>query len=130
MARAIGRRRRPIGGTTAKQNGGLAPPSETQELEKPRRMTTRASQQRPRGTVEQSVSKRAFKPRSVGTLRRTPSEAERLELIELFQTARIAGKETRFDRLRWAASEFVKVHPEWSSTNAFIAVDNATRFGT
>ena len=58
-----------------------------------------------------------------------PTGPERRELIELFHTARIAGKETRFDRLRWAANEFVKVHPEWTSTRAFIAVDNATRFG-
>ena len=61
--------------------------------------------------------------------RRIPTSKERFELIQLFHTSRIAGKESRFDRLRWAANEFVKVHPEWSSTNAFIAVDNATRFG-
>jgi len=57
--------------------------------------------------------------------RRYPNEADKVELINLYHTARIAGKESRYDRMLWVADEFVKKHPEWTKASAYKAIDEA-----
>ncbi len=52
-----------------------------------------------------------------------PSETDKAELINLYHLARVAGKNTRYDRMQWAVSQFVKEHPEWTKTSAYIALD-------
>ena len=43
----------------------------------------------------------------------------RYELTTLYHTARIAGAESRYDRLCWVASEYVKTHPSITPTRAY-----------
>ncbi len=62
-----------------------------------------------------------------GSTRRYPTEAERVELVNLYHLARTAGKEKRYDRLLWAADNFVKENPGWTSASAYKSVDEATR---
>jgi len=59
------------------------------------------------------------------TVRRYPTESDRAELINLYHLARVAGKESRYDRMLWAVDQFVKKHPEWTKASAYKAIDEA-----
>jgi len=61
-----------------------------------------------------------------GSTRRYPTDAERVELVNLYHLARTAGKEKRYDRLQWAVDNFVREHPDWSHASAYKSVEQAT----
>jgi hypothetical protein len=53
------------------------------------------------------------------------SQAAISELVNLYHSARIAGKEGRWARMTWAADQFHKAHPETKSITAYKALDAA-----
>jgi hypothetical protein len=53
------------------------------------------------------------------------TQADIHELRELYRTARIAGHETRYERLCYATREFLKAHP--NTPQVYKTVDLETR---
>ncbi len=59
-------------------------------------------------------------------LARDMNQTEKDELLKYWHTARIAGHMTRFDRLNYAVSEFVKTHPEYNRTGVYKLISDVT----
>lgn len=70
-------------------------------------------------------------PKGFGPMKRNPrglTETQMIELIKLYHLARTAlsGKsDTPYDRMLWAAKEFVKEHPEVSNKAAYLALSDS-----
>ena len=53
------------------------------------------------------------------------TSAERIEIINLYHLARTAGKDSRYDRMVWAAAQFANENPSWTPFKAYMQLDLA-----
>jgi len=53
------------------------------------------------------------------------TQTEVHELVEGYHTARVAGHETRYDRMCWSVRMFVKEHPDVKGIRAYKALEEA-----